>query len=111
MAKYIYIEDYSKKGKFAISNEVFAQLANQALKKVPGVYFGDQKDKSKKLHNSVKTYIHHGIVHVSVSVDIAKGTNIQATSLRIQNEIINLFMECVDQVPFDIQVKINSIIA
>jgi len=108
MANYVYITDYNKKGKFAISNQVFTSLAEFALRKVPGIYC--KKEKKVRLHESVKTHIHHGIVHVSVTVDVASGTNLQKISARIQNEINTTFIECVDQVPFDVQVKIDSII-
>lgn len=113
MANYIYISDYAKKGKMAISVDVFNSLANQAIKQIPGISTTKKIDVKKHkvhLHNPVKTTIHHDIVHVGVVVDALKGTDLHATSLEIQTKIREVFMEAAESIPFDVQVKFASII-
>ena len=45
-----------------------------------------------------------------VAVDVAKGTNLQEVTHNIQDEITNAFLMATEQVPFDVQVKVISII-
>lgn len=113
MASYIYISDYAKKGKMAISVNVFNSLANQAIKQISGISTTKKIDAKKHkahLHNPVKTTIHHDIVHVGVMVDALKGVDLQSVSLEIQNKIRDVFMEVAESVPFDVQVKFTAII-
>lgn len=111
MADYIYIDDYLKRGKLAISSQVFNFLANQALKEIPAVRaLSKKKGKADQIINPIETNIRHGIVHVNVTIDAKKGTNIKETSKLIQNEINNAFMICTEQIPFDVSVKVVSLI-
>ena len=113
MADYIYIDNYAKKGKIAISQSVFDSLAATALGNVPGISLSSahmKKDQKIRLNRPVQTSIRHGIVHVWVAVDVVKGTNLQAVTRDIQEEIANVFLMATEQVPFDVQVKVISII-
>ena len=113
MADYIYIENYSKKGKIAISQSVFDSLVMNALNNVSGISLSSahmKKNQKIRLNRPVQTTIRHGIVHVCVAVDVVKGTNLQDVTKDIQDEITNTFLIATEQVPFDVQVKVISII-
>ncbi|MFA6675465.1 MAG: hypothetical protein WCS49_01120 [Bacilli bacterium] len=111
MADYIYIDDYLKHGKLAISSRVFHHLASESLKRIPGISVSQSVKSWLFLLNApIKTSIHHGIVHVAVTVDVAKDTNIQEVSRLIQDEINNIFIVSTEQIPFDVQVRVASII-
>ena len=113
MADYIYIDNYAKKGKIAISQSVFDSLATSALGNVSGISLSSahmKKDQKIRLNRPVQTSIRHGIVHVWVAVDVVKGTNLQVVTRDIQEEIANVFLMATEQVPFDVQVKVISII-
>ena len=113
MADYIYIDNHAKKGKIAIALTVFDSLATTALSNVPGISLSSahmKKDQKIRLNRPVQTSIRHGIVHVWVAVDVVKGTNLQVVTRDIQEEIANSFLVATEQVPFDVQVKVISII-
>ena len=113
MADYIYIDNYSKKGKIGISLNVFDALVTTALGNVKGIALSNahmKKNQQIRLNRPVQTTIRHGIVHVWVAVDVAKGTNLQDATRDIQDEITNAFLIATEQVPFDVQVKVISII-
>ena len=113
MADYVYIDNYAKKGKIAISQSVFDSLVSTALNNVEGISLSSahmKKDQKIRLNRPVQTTIRHGIVHVWVAVDVVKGTNLQVVTRNIQEEIANVFLMATEQVPFDVQVKVISII-
>jgi len=113
MADYVYIENYSKKGKIAISVSVFDALVTNALNNVSGIAMSSahlKKNQKFRLNRPIQTTIRRGIVHVWVAVDVAKGTNLQDVTRNIQDEITSAFLMTTEQVPFDVQVKVISII-
>ena len=113
MADYIYIDNYSKKGKIAISQSIFDSLVMNALGNVSGISLSSahmKKNQKIRLNRPVQTTISRGIVHVWVAVDVAKGINLQDVTKNIQDEITNTFLIATEQVPFDVQVKVISII-
>ena len=113
MADYIYIDNYAKKGKIGISLSAFDSLASAALNNVPGISLSSahmKKDQKIRLNRPVQTTIIRGIVHVWVAVDVVKGTNLQVVTKNIEEEIANSFLMATEQVPFDVQVKVISII-
>ena len=113
MADYVYIDNLAKKGKIAISQGVFDTLVTNALTNVPGISMSKahmNRNQNIRLNRAVQTTIRHGIVHVWVAVDVVKGTNLQDVTHTIQDEITNAFLMATEQVPFDVQVKVVSII-
>ena len=113
MADYIYIDNYAKKGKIGISLSLFDTLVSNALANVPDISLSSahmKKNQKFRLNRPVQTTIKHGIVHVWVAVDVIKGTNLQTVTQNIQNEITNSFLIATEQIPFDVQVKVISII-
>ena len=113
MADYVYIDNYSNKGKVAISLNVFDALVTNALSNVSGISMSSahmKRNQKIRLNRPVQTTIIRGIVHVWVAVDVSKGTNLQEVTSAIQEEITNAFLIATEQVPFDVQVKVISII-
>lgn len=113
MADYIYIDNLAKKGKIGISLNVFDALVTNALTNVNGIALSNahmKKNQKIRLNRPVQTTIRHGIVHVWVAVDVIKGTNLQDVTHNIQDEITNAFLISTEQIPFDVQVKVISII-
>ena len=113
MADYIYIDNYSKKGKIGISLNVFDAIVTNALANVSGISLSNahmKRNQKIRLNRPVQTTIRHGIVHVWVAIDVIKGTNLQDVTHNIQDEITNAFLIATEQVPFDVQVKVISII-
>ena len=113
MADFIFIDNLSQSGKMAISYHVFDQLVTHALEQLPDVSMSQKKLKKNqriRLNRPVQTTIHHGIAHVWVSVDLKEGTNIQEASQLIQQKVIDTFLISADQVPFDVQVKVESFV-
>ena len=113
MADYIYIDNYSKKVKIGISLNVFDQLVTNALTNVKGISLSNahmKRNQKIRLNRPVQTTIRHGIVHAWVAIDVTKGTNIQDVTREIQEEITNAFLIATEQIPFDVQVKVISII-
>ena len=113
MADYVYIDNLAKKGKIGISLNVFDALVTNALSNVEGIALSNthmKKNQNIRLNRPVQTTIRRGIVHVWVAVDVVKGTNLQDVTHKIQDEITNAFLICTEQIPFDVQVKVISII-
>ena len=114
MAGYIYFDNESKAGRRAISSHVFDQLVAIALGGLKDVSMSSKQMKRNqkiRLNRPVQTTIKHGIVHVWVSVDIKKNMSVQETCSLIQDEIVRTLMISAEQVPFDVQVKVDQIIA
>lgn len=113
MAQFIYIDNYYNTGKMAISLRVFEQIIENALNNIPDVSLSAKSMKKKqiiRLHKPVETTIKRGIVHTWVSVDVKKTMSPQDACSLIQDEIVRTFLALTDQVPFDVQVKVESII-
>lgn len=113
MAEYLSIDNLTTKGKLSISVNVFDTLVKQTLAEIDGISSSKKmlkKNQYFKLNRPIQTTIHKGIVHVSVYVDILKGKNIQTVQSMIINQINNTFEVLTEQVPFDVQVKVESII-
>ena len=113
MADYVYIDNYSNKGKIAISLNVFDALVTNALNNVSGISMSSahmKRNQKIRLNRPVQTTIRRGIVHVWVAVDVINGTNLQEVTHNIQDEITNAFLIANEQVQFDVQVKVISII-
>ncbi|MCD8204914.1 MAG: hypothetical protein LUC16_03725 [Coprobacillus sp.] len=109
MAEYVYINEYSSRGKLAISARVYDGLVDKALKSLD-ITTTLKKNKEARLTKPVYTTIKNGIIHVWLCVDVTRGTNIQELSKKIEDEIAGQFKAYTDQVPFDVNVKTNSIV-
>ena len=113
MAEFIYIDNYQKTGKMGISVNVFEQIVINTLAKLPNISRSEKqmkKNQNIRLNRPVQISIKKGIVHIWVCVDVKKEISpIEATTLLIE-EITHSIQAVTDQVPFDIQVKVESLI-
>ena len=113
MAEYVYLDNYSKKGKLGISYHVFDQLVTSSLMNIKGIAKSQKrlkKNQKVRLNRPVQTYIKRDIVHVWIYIDVVNNTSIQSTVASIQEEVYNSLMLITEQVPVNIQVKVESII-
>ena len=114
MAGYVYFDVTGRTGKRGFSTHVFDQLVTIALTNLKDVSVSSKQMKRNqkiRLNRPVQTTIRHGIVHIWVTVDIKKNMQVQEACSLIQQEIIRVLMESAEQVPFDVQVKVDQIIA
>ena len=114
MAGYVYFDVTGRTGKRAFSSHVFDQLVTLALTNLKDVSISSKQMKRNqniRLNRPVQTTIRHGIVHIWVTVDIKKNMQVQEACSLIQQEVIHVLMERTEQVPFDVQVKVDQIIA
>ena len=113
MADYILINNYSKRGELGISARVIEKVAAEALLKVPGVASSKKSMKKKhkaRISSPVRVEIHKGIVHIEMSIDVVKGNDLQVVTSKIQEELNDALTASIEQVPFNVQVKVESII-
>ena len=113
MANYLFIENYSNKGKIGISLNAFDSLVALSLQKVKGIDHSMNETKKKKkkikLHKPISTSISKGILHIALFIDLAKEENIQNVCKTINEEVSNTLLESTEQIPFDVQVKVMSL--
>ena len=113
MANYIYLDKYAKRGKLGISYRVFDQLVTSSLLNVKGIAKSEKLIKRNqfiRLNRPVQTYIVRDIVHVWIYIDVVKGRDIQTVVEDIQKEVYSSLMMITEQVPVNVQVKVESII-
>ena len=113
MASYVYLDDYSKRGKLGISYRVFDQLVTESLMHVKGIAKSQKflkKNQFIPLNRPVQTYIVRDIVHIWIYIDVTKGTDIQKVVEEIQTSVYNSLMIITEQVPINVQVKVDAII-
>ena len=113
MARYVYIENYSERGRLAISRNVFDSLVVNALKRVPGIARPSKmmkKDQRVRLNRPVITDIKNGIVHVWIAIDVNKDADLRKTIHDIEEEVEHTLLVATETIPFDIQVKVESLV-
>ena len=113
MAEYIYIDDFAKKGKIGIFSRVFDRIVTNTIENLPGVSLSSELKKRNqkfRLNRPVRTYILRGNAHIYITIDIKKPSDIHTLTRFIQDEVSSNLLEVTDQVPFDIQVKVQSIL-
>lgn len=117
MSDYVYISNYQKNGRLAISRRVFEELSNEAVARVSEASLakkGSGKSKVEKLYFKlyrpvVVTFHKNGQVEVKVSITIKKGANAEATCLRVQEEIAASLLAYTESIPFNVNIKIAKI--
>lgn len=113
MADYVYLEKKSKNGKLGIHRHVFDQLVTSSLTKVKGIAKSQKYIKKSQfiiLNRPVQTYVVNDIVHIWIYIDLVKGNNVQNIVRAIQDEVYNSLLLITEQVPVNVQVKVESII-
>ena len=112
MAEYVYIQDYSKKGKLGISKTCFEQIISLSTNKIQGVQTADNQNIKFvfSFHKPISCEIVNGKVQINVQVKIKQGNNIEKICTNIQEQIAEDITTMVELVPFSIKVKVVSII-
>ncbi len=112
MGRYVYIDKDSKKGRFGIGVGVFEFLANEALKRVPGLAADpiETSHRHKLKLNSSEVDIHHGVVYVKVKINAKSSADIKKLESDIIEAINTAFMMAAEQVPTEVKVKVENII-
>ena len=103
MSDYIYINQFGKSGQLAISRNVFARLAQEAV--------GHTSVKnSAKVSKPVKVvFKKDGRVKIALSVSIKKGVKPEEVCLELQKEIAHALEVYVESVPFEIEISVEEI--
>ena len=103
MSDYIYINQFGKSGQLAISRNVFARLAQEAV--------GHTSVKnSAKVSKPVKVvFKKDGRVKIALSVSIKKGVKPEEACLELQKEIAHALEVYVESVPFEIEISVEEI--
>ncbi len=112
MGRYVYIDKDSKKGRFGIGVGVFEALANEALKRVPGLVTDPVQSphRHKLMLNSSEVDIHHGVVYVKVKINAKQSVDIRKLESDIIETINTAFMMVAEQIPTEVKVKVENII-
>lgn len=114
MAHYVYLEKIGNRGKMGISSQVFNVLVENSIHRVEGCSPSNKRlpasYKFRLRKHAVRTIIHRGIVHVLVFVDVKKGAKIQEVTRNIEDEINTTLLTATETVPFDVQIRVETIV-
>ena len=113
MAEYVIFNSNTKNGELGISYRVFDSLVTSTLANIKGIARSSKhlkKNQYFRLNRPVQTRIVRDIVHILIFVDVVKDNNIATVVSKIQEEVTNSLMLITEQVPVNIQVKVESFI-
>ncbi len=113
MAEYIYIQNYTKRGKLGISKKCFEQIIAISTNKIQGVETAENQRNNKNLfsfHRPISCEIENGKLQINVQVKIKQGNNIDKICTNIQEQIAEDLTTMSELVPFSIKVKVVAII-
>ncbi len=111
MADYVFIDNLTNKGKIGISYLAFENLVNEAILNVPGVAKSSRqlkKDQRFRLNRPIKITIRNGVVHVWLAIEINSNVDKDEVKQLLEKEIHLALNEATEQVPFDIEIKIEK---
>ena len=112
MADYIYINNLSGKGKIGISYLAFESLVNDAIKQVPGITKSEKQLKKNqffKLNRPIQVTIKNDVVHVWVAINVNENTDENKIVQLLENEIHIAFDSMTEQVPYDVEIKVEKV--
>jgi uncharacterized alkaline shock family protein YloU len=112
MAEYVYIQDYSKRGKLGISKKCIEEIISISTNKILGVETADSQNKkfAFSFYKPISCEIVNGKVQINVQVKIKQGHNIETICTNIQEQIAEDITSMSELVPFSIKIKVVSII-
>ncbi len=108
MAEYIYIQNYSNKGKLAISHTVFEQIVEIVTSKVQGVQLKNSK-KRFSMHKHVDCEIKNGKVTTFINIKIKKNSNEEKIKSMIISEVEGALSSMTEMIPFTTVVNVKGI--
>lgn len=110
MADYIKIKNYAK-GDIAISRRVFESIASEATDRVKGASVSRSRKSQFYLTRPVQvSFKKNGQVEVSIQITLKKDENVAEVCKRIQEEVSASLMAYCESIPFDIEIKVASIV-
>lgn len=113
MAREFYLlNNYSPYGNVGISHHAFIRLAEIATNNVTGAAVANKKKNFIfQMTNPVKVYFRKdGKVDIQLDVSIKKGESVKDVCLNIQNSVADAIMMMCETVPFNVHIKVSSII-
>ena len=112
MAEYVYIQDYSKRGKLGISKKCIEEIISISTNKILGVETANSQNKkfAFSFYKPISCEIVNGKVQINVQVKIKQGHNIETICTNIQEQIAEDITSMSELVPFSIKIKVVSII-
>ncbi len=107
MAEYFYINNYSKRGKLAISHDAFDEIIAIVTNKIQGVSVSKKtKKKLFSFHKPVHCEIKNGKVTSFIEIRVVKDTNVEKIIKIIQEEVVSAIADMTELVPFTPVIKV-----
>ena len=110
MAEYVFIQNYTKRGKLGISRVCFEQIVQTIVNRMQGVKVLPNSNKYVFMfHKPVKCEILNDKVLINIQVKISVGQNVNEICTKIQQEIADELTTMCEMVPFSIKIKVANI--
>lgn len=109
---FYFLNNYSPYGSVGISHRAFITIAEIATNHVVGAaVISKKKNILFQMTNPVKVYFRKdGKVDIQLDVSIKKGASVKDVCLNIQNSVADSIMMMCETVPFNVHIKVSSII-
>ncbi len=110
---YYYLNNYNSRGKMGISHEAFTTIVETATNNVVGASVNNKRKKTTlfQMKNPVKvTFRKDGKLDILIDVSIKKGIAVDLVCSNIQNSVADALMMMCETIPFNIRIKVSSII-
>ena len=112
MSDYVYIDNLKNKGKIGISYLAFESLVSDAIQLVPGIAKSSKrlkKDQRFRLNRPIKVTIKNDVAHVWVAIEVDPKVDARTVVEDLESEIHNAIDNSTEQVPYEIEVKVDTI--
>ena len=110
MAEYVFIQNYTKRGKLGISRVCFERIVQTIVNRMQGVKVLPNSNKYVFMfHKPVHCDIVNDKVQITIQVKISAGQKVNEICEKIQQEIAEELTTMTELVPFSIKVKVANI--
>lgn len=110
MAEYFYINNYSNRGKLAISHDVFDDIIKIITNRIQGVSVLKKTKKTLfSVHKPVHCEIKNGKVTSTIEIMVGKNANQDKIIKTIQEEVISAVSDMTELVPFTPVIKVVGV--
>lgn len=107
MADYFYINNYTSRGKLAISHDVFDEIITIVTNKIQGVSVSKKRKKNLfSFHKPVHCEIKNGKVTSIIEIKVAKDIDVDQIIKTIQEEVVQAISDMTELVPFTPVIKV-----
>lgn len=110
---FYYLNNYSKRGDMGISHKAFTTIVETATNNVTGAAVVNKRKKNVlfQMKNPVKvTFRKDGKLDILLDVSVKKGASVEKVCSDIQNNVADALMMMCETIPFNIRIKVSSII-